>query len=300
MLKLDTKHKKKSFVITTILHVLIILLLFYLGLSNIDPDPEGGIAVNFGTTLTGSGNVQPTEAIKSSPKQTTPESTPVDPSEPEPETPEITEEVVTQDVDDAPVVEEKPKKEPKKKVEKPKEKPKEKPSEEKPIDKPVKKPVEKVEEKKPDPKPDKSTLDILDSFANGPKSDGKAKGGEGDDGKPGDKGNPNGNPYATSYYGQPGPGGTGGVGYGLNGRGRPTNSKVVQKCNEAGRVVVKIVVNRQGRVIQAIPGVKGTTNSAQCLLDPAKKTALTFKWKADPKAPAKQIGFVEVTFGLGE
>ena len=299
MLKLDTKHKKKSFIITTILHVAILFLLFYLGFSHLDPTPEGGIAVNFGTTLTGSGDVQPKEAIKSSPKQTTPESTPVTP-EPEPETPEITEEVVTQDVEDAPVVEEKPKKEPKKKVEKPKEKPKEKPAEQKLPEKPIEKPVEKVEEKKPDPKPDKSTLDILDSFSNGPKSDGKTKGGEGDDNKAGDKGNPNGNPYAISYYGQPGPGGTGGVGYGLNGRGRPTNSKVVQECNEAGRVVVKIIVNREGRVIQAIPGVKGTTNSAKCLLDPAKKTALTFRWKPDSKAPAKQIGFVEVTFGLGE
>jgi len=265
----------------------------------LDPSEEGGIAVNFGTTPVGSGAVQPKEAIKSSPKQTTPETPPETP-EPEPESPEITEKVVTQDAEDAPVVEEKPKKKPKKKVEKPKEKPKDKPVEQKPIKDPVEKPVKKVEEKKPDPKPDKSTLDILDSFSNGPKSDGKAKGGEGDDAKPGDKGNPNGNPYANSYYGQPGPGGTGGVGYGLNGRGRPSNSKVVQQCNEAGRVVVKIVVNRSGRVIQAIPGVKGTTNSAKCLLDPAKKTALTFKWKADPKAPTKQIGFVEVTFGLGE
>ena len=267
----------------------ILFLLFYLGFSSLDETPEGGIAVNFGTTLTGSGDVQPEEAIQSSPKETTPEPTPVTPED---ETPEITEEVVTQDSEDAPVVEEKPKKEIKKKVDKPKEKP----IERKPIDKPVK----KVEEKKPDPKPDKSTLDILDSFSNGPKSDGKAKGGEGNDNSPGDKGDPNGNPYATSYYGQPGAGGIGGVGYGLNGRGRPSNSKVVQQCNEAGRVVVKIVVNRDGRVIQATPGVKGTTNSAKCLLDPAKKTALTFKWKADPKAPVKQIGFVEVTFGLGE
>ncbi|MBQ4822356.1 energy transducer TonB [Aquimarina sp. MMG016] len=299
MIKLDTRHKRKSFILTTILHVAIVLLLFYLGINAIVEEPEGGIAVNFGTTVTGSGKIQPKEAIKSSPKQTTPEPTPVTP-EPQEEIPEIQDEVVTQDSEDAPVIDKKPKKIPKKKVEKPKEKPKDKPSEQKPVEKPIKKPIKKVEEKKPDPKPDKSTLDILDSFSNAPKSDGKAKGGEGDDNKPGDKGNPDGNPYANSYYGQPGPGGTGGVGYGLNGRGRPTNSKVVQECNEAGRVVVKIVVNREGRVIQATPGVKGTTNSARCLMEPAKKTALTFRWKADPKAPAKQIGFVEVNFGLGE
>jgi len=294
MLKLDTKHKKKSFVITTILHVIIIFLLFYLGFGYLDPTPEGGIAVNFGTTPTGSGDVQPEEAIQSSPKETTPESMP-EVEEVAPETSEITDEVITQDAEDAPVVEQKPKKDTKKKVEK-----QNKREEKKPTEKPVKKTEEKVEEKKPDPKPDKSTLDILDSFSNGPKSDGKAKGGEGNDSRPGDKGDPNGNPYATSYYGQPGAGGTGGVGYGLNGRGRPTNSEVKQKCNEAGRVVVKIVVNRNGNVIDAIPGVKGTTNSAKCLLDPAKKTAKTFKWKADSNAPTRQIGFVEVVFGLGE
>ena len=289
MIKLDTKHKKKSFVITTILHLLIIFLLFYLGFGYLDPTPEGGIAVNFGTTPTGSGDVQPEEAIQSSPKQTTPEQPEV--VEQQQQVQEITDEVVTQDIDDAPVVEKKPIKEVKKKEES-RDQPEKK--------KPVEKPKEKFEEKKPDPKPDKSTLDILDSFSNGPKSDGKAKGGEGDDGKPGDKGNPNGNPYATSYYGQPGPGGTGGIGYGLNGRGRPTNSSVKQRCNEAGRVVVKIIVNRAGTVIRAIPGMKGTTNSAKCLLDAAKKTAETFKWKSDPKAPTKQIGFVKVVFGLGE
>lgn len=299
MIKLDTKHKKRSFILTTILHVALIFLLFYLGLSSIEEEPEGGIAVNFGTTATGSGDIQPKEAIKSSPKQTTPEPTPTTPEEQE-EIPEIQDEVMSQDMEEAPVIDKKPKKKPKKKVENPKKKPEDKPKDQKKIEKPVEKPKEKVEEKKPDPKPDKSTLDILDSFSNGPKSDGTTKGGEGDDKKPGDKGNPDGNPYANSYYGQPGPGGTGGVGYGLNGRGRPTNSKVVQKCNEAGTVVVKIVVNRQGKVIQAIPGVKGTTNSAKCLLDPAKKTALTFKWKSDSKAPDRQIGFVEVTFGLGE
>ncbi|KAA1242433.1 energy transducer TonB [Aquimarina sp. RZ0] len=300
MLKLDTKHKKKSFIITTILHVMIIFLLFYLGLGYLDPEPESGIAVNFGTTSTGSGDVQPPEAIQSSPKQTTPETPQVEP-ESEPEISEVTDEVITQDTEDAPVIEEKPKKEPKKKAEKPKETPKDKPTEQKPVEKVEEKPVENVEEKKPDPKPDKSTLDILDSFSNGLKSDGKVKGGEGDDGKPGDKGDPNGNPYANSYYGQPGKGGLGnGVGYGLNGRGKASGSAIKQNCNESGRVVVKIVVNRSGRVIQAIPGVKGTTNSASCLLEPAKKTALTFKWKPDPKAPVKQIGFIEITFSLGE
>lgn len=299
MLKLDTKHKKRSFILTTILHVLIILLLFYLGFSAIPEEPQGGIAVNFGTTLTGSGAIQPETPVKSSPKVTTPETTPVVP-EPQPEDPEINDKVVTQDNKEAPVIEEKPKKKPQKKIEKKKEIAKDPPIDQKPVEEKPKEEPKKVEPKKPDPKPDKSTLDILDSFSNGPVSDGKSKGGEGNDSSPGDKGNPDGDPYANSYYGQPGPGGKGGVGYGLNGRGRPTNSKVKHTCNESGIVVVKIVVDRSGKVIQATPGVKGTTNSASCLTEPAKKTAMTFKWKPDPNAPAKQIGFVKVSFGQGE
>ncbi len=284
MFKLDTRHKKKSFVITTILHLCILFLLFFIGLGAADPEEASGIAVNFGTTPTGSGKVQPTEKIKTAPKQQVTETPP-----PAEETPELTEELVTQDAEDAPVVEEKPKKKPKPKTKKPKKTPKKQSEATKTA-------------KKPDPKPDKSTLDILNSFSKGPKNDGKVEGGEGDDANAsGDKGNPEGNPYANSYYGQPGKGGLGnGVGYGLNGRGKATGSAIKQECNEAGRVVVKIIVNRQGRVIQAIPGVKGTTNSASCLLAPAKKTALTFKWKPDPKAPAKQIGFIEITFSLGE
>jgi len=77
------------------------------------------------------------------------------------------------------------------------------------------------------------------------KSDGSATGSEGDDNKPGDKGQPDGNPYATSYYGGPGSG-SGGVGYGLRGRGKPTRDIFKQDCNEAGMVVVRIEVDRNG------------------------------------------------------
>ena len=64
------------------------------------------------------------------------------------------------------------------------------------------------------------------------KSDGTASGSEGDDSRAGDKGSPDGDPYATSYYGSPGSGsGTGG--YGLNGRSLVNKGKVPQECNES-------------------------------------------------------------------
>lgn len=293
MLNLDTKHKKKSFVLTTIIHVLIVLLLFYIGFNAIEEEPEGGIAVNFGTTITGSGTVQPKEAIKSSPKQTTPE-TETDVPEPQPD-PEITEDVVTQDIENAPVIEDKPEKKLKKEIEKPKKTPENKPAEKKPLEKQK----EIIEEEKPDPKPDKSTLDILDSFSNGPKSEGTAEGGEGDDQSPGDKGDPSGDPNAKSYYGT-GKGLDGDGNYRLGGRKALNKEKFLQDCNESGIVVVKIEVNQVGKVIRATPGVKGTTNSASCLLDPAKRAALATRFNSDPKAPSKQVGTIVYQFKISE
>lgn len=297
MIKLDTKHKRKSFVLTILVHVGIILLLFYLSLSYIEPEEESGIAVNFGTTATGSGKIQPTEPIKSSPKQTAPEPT-SSTSEPQEESPQIKDKVITQEFEDAPVIEKKPKKKPKKKVEKPKEKTKA--TDQKPTKNTTKqKPVEKVEEKKPDPKPDKSTLDILNSFSNGPKTDGKAKGGEGDDKSPGDKGSPDGDPNARSYYGT-GKGLDGDGNYRLGGRKALNKEKFVQDCNESGIVVVKIEVNQNGKVIRATPGIKGTTNSASCLMEPAKRAAMATRFNRDAKAPVKQVGTIIYQFKLSE
>ena len=76
--------------------------------------------------------------------------------------------------------------------------------------------------------------------------------------------------------------------------------KFVQDCNESGRVVVQIEVNPQGTVIRAVPGVKGTTNSAACLMEPAKRAALATRFNSDPKAPARQIGTIIYDFKLSE
>ena len=108
-----------------------------------------------------------------------------------------------------------------------------------------------------------------------------------------------GDPYTTSYYGSPGSGGGTG-GYGLNGRSLANQGKVQQECKQEGRVVVKIIVDRNGKVIDATPGVKGTTNNHPCLLEPARKTAFLHSWNSDSKAPSQQVGFVVVNFKLGE
>ncbi|ASO03954.1 energy transducer TonB [Arenibacter algicola] len=296
---LNTRHEKKSFTLTTILLSVLLLLLFYIGLTYLDPPIENGISVNFGTTDFGSGTVQPKEKIKSEPLNT-----PI-------KEPKVVEEKVEEVVEQVPeekVAKEKPaeklltqeneesikikqQQEAKRKAD---EAAKKAQAEAERVAREKKEAEEKVRKEQ---QAKKNKLDELIGGIN--KSEGTASGGEGDDNKAGDKGQPDGDPYATSYYGSPGSGsGTGG--YGLNGRTLVNKGKVQQECNEEGRVVVKIVVDRNGKVVSATPGQRGTTNTHPCLFEPAKKTAFMHQWNLDSNAPSQQVGFVVVNFKLGE
>ena len=106
-----------------------------------------------------------------------------------------------------------------------------------------------------------------------------------------------GNPYSSTYYNQTGLIGEK-VGFGLNGRNLESNGSVKPECDEEGKVVVRITVNKIGNVINAEAGVKGSTNLHPCLLEPAKQTAFLHKWFSDDNAPDSQIGFVVVNFKL--
>ena len=261
---LETPEEKKSFGITTALFVVMLILFTFLGLTYMDPPPENGIAVNFGNSDTGSGDVQPIEPPKASEE--------IPQSQPE----ASQEQILTQDAD-APVVA--PKTEKLKKVTKP------------------------TPETKPVETPKKTVNSALDRIKNAKKAEGEGQTSHGDDADgTGDKGSPNGSLYANSFYGSGTGDGTGtgkGTGWGLAGRKLAGNSKKVQDCNESGKVVVKIWVNNQGNVIRA-ERAQGTTNTNPCLVNPALETAKTFKWQGDPNAPDTQIGFVVVNFQLGE
>lgn len=275
-----------------------------------DPPIENGISVNFGTTDFGSGRVQPKEKIRSEPLNTPPV---------EPTKQEVKEAVVEEEVPEKVVDKEAPAekvltqeseeaikiKQAKEEVKRKADAAAEAKRQAEEADRKAKAEVErKAQEKrdaeeraKAEQEAKKKKLDELMGGLN--KSDGTSTGSEGDDNRAGDKGSPDGDPYATSYYGSPGSGsGTGG--YGLNGRSLVNKGKVPQECNESGRVVVKIVVDRNGKVISATPGVRGTTNNNPCLLEPARKTAFMHKWNLDSNAPSQQVGFVVVNFKLGE
>ena len=167
------------------------------------------------------------------------------------------------------------------------------------LDPPPENGVEVIYPPKETPKPSRETSDALSNILGAANAGGSGTAGQGDGNQPGYQGQIDGSQYANSYYGSGGGSGSG-KGWGLNGRSIASQGKVPQNCNEEGRVVVQIEVDRSGRVVKATAGVKGTTNSAPCLLDAARKTAALHHWNADDNAPARQIGFIVINFKLGE
>jgi membrane protein involved in colicin uptake len=303
---IKTKHEKNAARLTSLITLIILLLLFFVtSPPYMDPPEEYGVAVNFGNSSTGSGEVQPNMPIKSennnspepykeatkseSLKEIEPEETKQETATPK------SEDILTQETEEALAI--KKSKAINDAIVKAESEAKSKAKAKADADKIAKAKAKAAEKKRKEEADKKAKLDAMMGGLN--KSEGESNGGEGNDDKPGDKGQLNGDPYAKAYFGNPGSG-SGGVGYGLNGRGKPSKKVFKQDCNEAGLVVVRIEVDRTGKVVKAVPGVKGTKNTAKCLLDPAKRIALSHKWKADSKAPVRQIGFITVNFKLGQ
>lgn len=139
---------------------------------------------------------------------------------------------------------------------------------------------------------------------------GNSKGVDGNSAKLANQGRSNGDINSNGYLGggENGGGDGKGSGNGLgigNGPGYSLgNRKVLSKpapnynCKDEGKVVVEISVDRNGSVIVAKAGVKGTTNTSNCLLSQAKIAALNTKWEASADAPDIQIGKIIYNFSL--
>lgn len=271
---LNTKHKRKSAAITALLVFLLLYVVFNFGMNYLDPPEEYGIAVNFGDSNVGFG--EPVIDTKQNPI----------PNKEEKETQEKVKKVeeISKDVIKEKMISDETSKEipvvEKKEIKKA----------------PVKEEVKKEIIKEIPKKPSKEAQDALNSLLNNNTSDATNKG-EGDDKKEGVKGNENGDPNSNKYYGNTG---TDGGNYNLF--GRKALSKPIEQpdCQEEGIVVVRIEVDKNGKVINATPGVKGTTNTADCLLKPAKEAALRTVWNADSNAPTKQIGTIIYKFTLSK
>lgn len=290
-----SSDQKKSFLIATLLFGTLLLILFFIRFwppANLEEltggGGGGGVTVNFGDSDLGSGANYKSEVldVKNQAKQTPTKATPDESILSQENTTEDNV-VITQKV---------------------------KPLKPTPVLKEEPKPVVVAK-----PKVSNNTNDALSSIMKG-----SNKGGDGDDKTAGNKGKANGSLSSGGYYGTGGSGGgTGGgngtgngtgtgSGYGAGnggGSGNGTgyslgNRKAISKpapkytCNEEGKVVVEVSVDRNGRTTNAIAGIKGTTNTARCLLDQARIAAMNTRWDASSDAPEKQVGKIVYNFNL--
>ncbi|MCA0153956.1 energy transducer TonB [Winogradskyella vincentii] len=280
---LETKHERNAARITTLISIILLLLLFVVGPQYLDPPEEYGVAVNFGTTDFGSGNrplSQPKKAVKEQIEESQPETSKVAPTKAESKT----EEVITEDNAEEIAIKKQKEAEAKAKAEAER----------------IERQKREAEERKRREEEEKRKK--LDNLIGGVKnSDGKTDGGEGRDNQNGNIGKVNGDPYAPSIFGGSGPG-KHGIGFGLNGRKRLKFTRYQHECNETGLVVMRIFVNKQGKVTKA-ETYKGTDNTDPCLVEPARKIALSYRFNDvsnDPQAKELQVGFVSINFDLGQ
>ncbi len=169
-----------------------------------------------------------------------------------------------------------------------------------PVIKTTKSPEKKPKQTKPaptKPKPSKETSEVLKNIFDAPEGENNSASEGNDANTKGDKGSSQGNSNTDNYYGTGGNGGND-PNYQLGNRKAIKKPRPKFNCNEEGKVVIKITVNRAGKVISAVKD-KGTTAS-ECLTNAAIEAAKNTTWEPDPNAEPKQIGKIIYNFKLTE
>ncbi len=258
MEKEEDKNKKRGLLTSIILHLMLILMFAFFGMSyTIPPPEEEGITINFGYVEAGSGEVQ----------SSNPETSPQEQTEQQEEVEEVEEavsqeEILEQSVEESASV---TKKEEKKKEE---------------------------EAKEEVPEPDKNLSDALNKWKN--KKDQSTEG-DGTTDQAGDQGSLDGDPNSKNYTGG---GSGDGTSFNLSGRAMLSSPKIKDDSQDEGTVVVDIIVDKYGNVLRANPGARGSTTTSPILYKKAKEAAMSTKFNANPNAPEEQKGQMTFKFIL--
>ena len=165
-------------------------------------------------------------------------------------------------------------------------------------------PTKPVEVVKP-----KTTAELLkEKFL---KNQGKKGGGDGNSGQAGNDGSPDGNPKTHGLGGTgtgpnkgpgdddgpPGKGTHGGVGFDLPNRKMLTPPTLPKNITEEGRVVVEIVVDKNGNVIKAEANGRGTNTNSSNLKTIARQAAFATKFNVSG-AEGEQKGTLTMVFSF--
>jgi hypothetical protein len=70
-----------------------------------------------------------------------------------------------------------------------------------------------------------------------------------------------------------------------------------KNCQESGRVIMDIVVDKNGKVLEAKLG-RGSTTNSPCLVDASKEAALKTKWSKNTNGLDKQNGKITYLFKI--
>jgi len=255
------KNRKKGLITSIVVHLALILIFAFFGMSyTIPPPEEEGITINFGFTDAGRGQVQassPEQAVEKTIEEQVEESS----------AESALEEVLDQSAEES--------------IALPKEKKEKKEKEE-----------EKAVEKEPEPQTDKNLSDALSKWKN--KKDQNSEG-DGTTNQTGDQGAQEGDPNSKNYVGG---GGGNGTSFNLSGRSMVSSPRIRDNSQDEGKVVVDIIVDKNGKVLRANPGARGSTTTSRILYKKAKEAALSTKFNASPNSAEEQKGQMTFIFIL--
>lgn len=283
-----SKERKQGLIISALAHILLALLIIFVTFRVEIPDPvEEGLLVNFGFDDTGSGLFEPAPEPVSTP--------PPPPTEGDAGAEEA---LLTQDFEEAAEVE---KKEPS-----PEELRKQADARAAEIRRQLeaeaeRKRLEQEEAERRKREEEQRRIDQANARARGAFSNagnvGTTGQSQGTAGGQGNQGVPTGSPDAPNY----GPGGgqgTDGISFDLGGRRALSLVKPPYDLQKDGIVVVAVTVDRNGRVTDATPGMKGSTTLDETLLKLAKDAALKTRFEQKNDAPIIQKGTITYDFRL--
>jgi len=283
-----TRERKQGLIFSALIHLVVALLIIFVTFRVKIPEPiEQGLLVNFGFDETGEGLFEPAPEPVSPPPP--PESAGEQGGE---------EALLTQDFEEAVEVE---KKEPS-----PEELKRQAEARAAEIRRQLeaeaeRKRIEQEEAERRKKEEEQRRIDQANARARGAFSNagnvGTSGQSQGEAGGQGNQGVQSGTPDAPNY----GPGGgqgTDGISFDLGGRKAQSLIKPPYDLQKEGVVVVAITVDRNGRVTDATPGIKGSTTLDGDLLRLAKEAALKTRFESSNDAPIIQKGTITYVFRL--
>lgn len=261
----EENNYPKAFLATGVILAVLLALCYFIVFTS-PPPPEmgtGGILVNYGTTDAGMGTdmlstEEPSKAEHANHVKPS-KVTPAPATEQRTQTEQSDRKVVTQNTEDAPEVNA------------------------------SKKPNKAVSTEAPS-RPAKPTLNQNALYKG--KTNGASGEGDGTTNTPGNQGKPTGSTLANNYNGT----GSGNGGLALPNRSWVSKPTVEDHHRNTGKIVVEIRVDKNGNVIFAQAGAKGTTITDYDLLTRCENAVRNTRFNASDNAPDVQVGYVTFVF----